>query len=184
MRVNMVSFSKMGGIWLLLAILLVTLAISISFPFYKYTEGLTQSELASTGTIMMALNKYKTTVEENSQKVISQIPSLSNISQIDSIAISPIISNMDSTSTFKLQQLVALNSTSANLLNILNVAQGDNFAALMTLLNELPKNTTDEQFNKLVTQQSTTVNSIISNSNQSSPYYTINTYVQNTSATS
>lgn len=179
----MVSFSKttMRSIYLLLIILFIALAISIIYPFYLgVQEGLTSSELDPSGKIKTELDKYNSIVEKNCQKAISSISSVSGLAQTDSIAISPIVGNSNFTNMAKMQQIIALNSATPGLIEIINNVQGQNYTALLQLLKGLPTNTNDSMFNDIVKNQLTAVQKIMNNTDMQSPYYTINTYVQNT----
>lgn len=178
----MVSFSKttMRSIYLLLILLFVALAISIIYPFYLgVQEGLTASELDPSGIIKTSLDRYNTIVEKNCQKTISSISSLSGLAQTDSISISPIVGNSNFTNMAKMQQIIALNSATPGLVDLINDVQGQNFTALLKLLQALPTNTNDSTFNNNVKQQLTSINKIMNNTDMQSPYYSINTYVQN-----
>ena len=181
----MVSFSKTNtrGILLLLVILFAALAISVLYPFYRgVQEGLTAAELDPAAEIKTALVKYTNAVEMNCQGLTSSYSSIAGLSQTDIASINGICGNANFTSSAKFQQIVALNSNTPELINAINTVQGKNFSALMNLLQSLPTNTSDESFNSMVKQQMTAANKIINNADMSSPFYTINTYVQNTGA--
>jgi hypothetical protein len=178
----MVSFSKttFRSISLLLIILFVALAISVIYPFFLGVhEGLTSAELDPSGKIRTALDEYNSITEKNCQTAISSISSISGLAQTDSIAISPIVGNTNFTNAAKLQQIIALNSSTPGLLEVINKVQGQNYTALLKLLQSLPTTTNDATFNDKVKQQLTTVTKITNNTDMQSPYYTINTYVQN-----
>ena len=178
----MAFMTKTNSIGLLLFILFAALAISILCPFYK--EGLTSAEVDSSGPIRTALLTYTNQVESNCQKMINGIGSIAGLSQTESVSINPIIGNTNFTNTAKFQQIVALNSKNKYLIETLNTVQGQNFTALLNLLQTLPTNTSDTTFNDKVTKQITAINKIMNSADMQSPYYTINTYVQNTSPTS
>ena len=179
----MVSFTKAThrGLLLLLLILIAALAVPMIFPFYRGVhEGLTGAELDSSGKIKQALLAYTNTVEMNCQKFMNGITSLSGLSQTETLSINTIIGNTNFTNTAKMQQIIALNSTSEPMLKALNGVQGQNFTALLTMMQAMPTTTTDTQFNRMVNQQMTAINKILNTTDMTSPYYTINTYVQNT----
>ena len=182
MRVNMISLSKinMNVLWILLLILFLSLAISIIFPMYfGIHEGLTGAELDSSGKIRSSLQTYTNTVETNCQDAINKISTASDLTQIDSIAITPIVSNTNFTNTAKLQQIISIKSTTAGVVKIINDVQGKNYSALLNLLQSIPVNTSDANFNKIINTQIGNVNTIMNNTNPQSPYYVINTYVKN-----
>lgn len=180
---RVVSFVKKNsrGILLLLLIIFIALAISLLCPFYMgVQEGLTAAELDTSAPIKTALLTYTNAVEKNCQKAISSISSLSGLAQTDSIALSPIVANANFTNSAKFNQIVALNSSTPGLLDLITEVQGQNFTALLKLLKAIPKRTSDDSFNRIVTQQLTAVNRFINNTDMQSPYYSINTYIQNT----
>ena len=167
-------------ILILIIILFAALAISMSYPFFRgIQEGLTSAELASNGSIKTALQTYTNTVESNCQAFINNVTSLNGLEQTDSLGISPIIGNTSTTNSAKFQSIVSLNSSTPSITEAIAHVQGKNFTALMTLLQTLPTSTSDEQFNNIVTQQKNAVGPFTNQTNMSSPYYIINTYVQN-----
>jgi hypothetical protein len=183
----MVSFTKTNarGLLILLVILFAALAISILYPFYRgVQEGLTGAELDPAAPIKTALLKYSNTVESNCQVFTNSYASIAGLGQADIASINGICGNTNFTNTAKFHQIVALNSKNKGLLDAIHEVQGKNFAALVGLLHELPSNTNDDTFNSMVNQQMTNVNKIINSTDMSSPYYTINTYVQNRPASS
>ena len=185
MPLNIFSFTKTNtrSILIGVTILIVTLAISILYPFYRGVhEGLTSAELDSAAEIKTALIKYTNLVESNCQSLTNSYSSIVGLTQTDIASINGICGNANFTSSAKFQQIVALNSKTPGLLTAINAVQGKNFSALMNLLQGLPTNTSDSAFNTMVIQQMTNVNKIINNADMSSPFYTINTYVQNTNS--
>jgi hypothetical protein len=185
MRLNMVSFTKTNirGIIIVLIILFAALAISMIYPFYNgIHEGLTPAELDPASTIKTALTAYTNAVELNCQGLINSYASIVGLDQTDIASINGIVGNANFTNSAKFQQISALNSTNTSLLTAINTVHGKNFSSLMTLLQTIPKNTSDSIFNSMVEKQISDVNKIINNSDITSPFYTINTYVQNTGA--
>ena len=181
----MLTFSKTNtrGIFILLIILFSALAISILYPFYnQFQEGLTGAELDPAAPIKTSLIEYTNAVELNCQRLTNSYSSIAGLSQTDIASINGICSNTNFTSSTKFQQIVALNSKTPSLLSAINSVQGKNFTALITLMQSLPTNTSDAAFNTMVEQQMTNINKIINNADMSSPYYMINTYVQNTAS--
>jgi uncharacterized membrane protein YfhO len=169
---------------ILLAIIFITLAISMLYPFYRGVhEGLTSTELDSSGPIRKALLKYTNKVESNCQQMINSISSLTGLEQTETLSINTIIGNTNFTNTSKFQQIISLNSKNEELTDALNTIQGKNFAALLKLFQSLPTTTSDEAFNKKVTQQISSINKMLNSSDMTSPFYTINSYVENSPAT-
>jgi len=187
MKVNMISLSKINynTLWILLIILFLSLAISMLFPFYhSIHEGLTAAELDSTGKIRSSLQTYTNTIESNNQDAINKISTTPDLSQTDSIALTPIVSNTNFTSTAKLQQIIALKSTTPGIIKMINEVQGKNYTALLNLLQSMPVDTSDANFNKIIIAQIGNVNTVLNNTNSQSPYYLINTYVKNSTPSS
>jgi hypothetical protein len=182
MKVNMISFPKINvnGLWILLLILFLALAVSILFPmYYGIHEGLTAAELDSSGKIRSSLQTYTNTVETNCQDAVNKISTAPDLSQTDSIALTPIVSNTNFTSTAKLQQIIAFKSSTPGIIDAINTVQGKNYTALLKLLQSIPSDTSDTEFNRILNTQIGNVNNILNNTNSQSPYYLINTYVKN-----
>ena len=149
----MVSFTKMNtrGLLIILVILFSSLAISIVYPFYNgIKEGLTAAELDPAAPIKSGLLTYSNTVESNCQGFINSYGSIAGLGQSDIASINGINGNTNFTNTAKFQQIIALNSKNAGLLEAINTVQGKNFTALISLLQALPTNTNDTVFNSMV----------------------------------
>ena len=182
MNLKMISLPKINvnGLWILVFILFLSLAVSILFPmYYGIHEGLTATELDSSGKIRSSLQTYTNTVETNCQDAVNKISTAADLSQTDSIALTPIVSNTSFTSTAKLQQIIALRSATPGIIDAINNVQGKNYTALLKLLQSIPSDTSDSEFNRIMNTQIGNVNNVLNNTNSQSPYYLINTYVKN-----
>jgi len=178
------------GVGLLLGIIIVVLAISMMYPFFKFTERFTErftkrvtepftnEELPAMQT---ALQTFSTSNETICQEGVETIHGIKTLSQTDSIAMSPIFNDQSGrTNAWKITQIISINSTNHDLLSALNTIQGKQYAALLTLLQALPQKSSDEGFNKILGQQIKAP--IIGTDPLNSSYGILNKYVQNSAA--
>jgi hypothetical protein len=169
--------SKIGwkGVLLLSGIIIVVLAISILYPFHRFTEGLETSE---TATIKKALDEYTNNIEKVSKDGIDRVSSIKGLSQVDAISISPIIDDVSGkmTNAYKVSQLIGMNSSNVDLLKILNDVQGQQYSALLTMLQALPEDSKDKGFAGIVKQHR---KAPIIGSDMNSTFGMISKYVEN-----
>ena len=176
-------FSKWNGILLLIFILLGTLALSVVFNRIKY-EGLTAVELTESGTIKKAMRDYKSEVDKICLSALSKISSVPDITQVESISLSPIIGNESATNVYKIRQIIGLNITTSNIKSILNDVQGQMFSALLTLFSKISEKTTDASFDELVKEQYSKITSIVSDTDLLSPYAILDDFIKTASRVS
>lgn len=160
MNKSNMSFFRLGqrNIWwneigLLFLILVVVLAISLFFSFRGFTEGLLES--SEKDKINKALDEYNTEIEKISKEGIDKLGSpKAGLSQTDSIAIGPIINDASGkmTNSYKIGQVISMNSSNTDLLEILNEVQGKQYSALLKLLQAMPSDSKDNGFNTILKQ--------------------------------
>jgi|LauGreDrversion4_1035100.scaffolds.fasta_scaffold317228_2 hypothetical protein len=181
----MVMFSKLGKeVWVLVVILIASLAFSVFYSLNYIQEGLSATEMSPSGSIRTAMQEYKSQVDKNCLGALSKISSVQGISQVESISLSPIVGNENTTNSYKIQQIIGLNTTTKGLQQVLNEVQGQNFTALIGLLRKLSEKTTNETFNNLVAEQFAKMSSMVSETDVSSPYSVIDDYMKSLKAIS
>jgi hypothetical protein len=175
--------STWRNILFLFAFILIALAISKFMPFYM--EGVQEGLLSSTsaGNVNTALDTYDKTVDticEESVKAMSKI----QFSQADSITFSAIIGDEALKNSAKVDKIVKLKSTNADVKKIITEINGKKYIATLTLLDTLNKEsyTDDEAFTLLLKQQTSAVQDIISGS--TSVYSQLKDYLKTVSVAS
>jgi hypothetical protein len=170
------------GVWILIVIFITTLVISLltvnRVPVY---EGLTTTELAVSGPIKKAMQDYKNTVDKNCQEAIAKVATVQGLSQMDSITLSPIIGNENTTHSYKIQQIVAMNSETKGLRIVLSEVMGKNYSALVELFQTLPTKTSDTIFDRIVAEQYAKLISVITDTNVDSPYAVLDDHIKTAS---
>ena len=171
-------------VWILIVIFITTLVVSLlNVNLVPVKEGLSNTELAVSGPIKKAMQEYKNIVDKNCQAGLSRIASVQGLSQIDSISLSPIVANENTTNSYKIQQIVALNTSTEGLRIVLNDILGKNYSALLSLFQTLPTKTTDSLYDKIVADEYAKLISMVTDTDVSSPYSTLDDYLKNDSVT-
>lgn len=171
-------------VWILIVIFITTLVVSLlNVNLVPVKEGLSNTELAASGPIKKAMETYKNIVDKNCQAGLSKIASVQGLSQLDSISLSPIVANENTTNTYKIQQIVGLNSTTEGLKTVLNEIMGKNYSALLSLFQTIPLKTTDPLYDKLVADEYAKLVAIVTDTDVSSPYAVLDDYLKSDSVT-
>jgi hypothetical protein len=171
-------------VWILIVIFITTLVVSLlNVNLVPVKEGLSNTELAASGPIKKAMETYKNIVDKNCQAGLSKIASVQGLSQLDSISLSPIVANENTTNTYKIQQIVGLNSTTEGLKTVLNEIMGKNYSALLSLFQTIPLKTTDPLYDKLVADEYAKLIAMVTDTDVSSPYAVLDDYLKSDSVT-
>ena len=168
---NNIRWNEIG---LLFLIIVIVLAISLFYSLRGFTEGLESSEK---DTIIKALDEYSNKIEKICKEGLDKISASKGLSQTDTIAIGPIINDASGkmTNSYKINQIFNMNSSNTDLLEILNEIQGQQYSALLTLLQAIPSDINDNNFNTIIKQHR---KSPVLGTDMNSTFGTIKKYVQ------
>lgn len=168
-RTSISNFIFKNSTWTTLFFLLTFVIVALAISQYVSRYGIQEGLLSSTGitTVENALGVYDTTVETISADGVKNIAKIPNLSQADSVTLTPILGDEALKNSAKIDKVIALKSTNNDVKNEIANINSKKYMATLILLNTINKESypDDETFTALLKQQTTVAQEVVNGPN-------------------